>query len=160
MAVAILLYKRPTDPLPINPADAAAYLAGARPSSSWLPFTVTLGVPLFCPLLCQQICNNMADRRCLSAAGQAGWRAAQQHLQQQLWQLMLQYGVPSGGKSKLEMSQQLPGSSIMSDPAHNPLAAAVEVTLGLELPARCLLFDGTSLVAVDMEECLQGVSLW
>jgi len=89
-------------------------------------------------------------------------------LHQQLWQLVVQYGALEGQQhlglraldpSALASSAASPGEAV----GHVQLPAGVEelvVSGEAELPACVLLFDGSSLLAVDAGDCLQGVRLW
>eukprot|EP00775_Hariotina_reticulata_P005967 gene5967-6206_t len=132
--------------------------------------SVHLGAPLFCPTLCQAVCRNMTSRKCLTAAGRAAWCTAQLMLQQQLWQLVGQYGALGAqhiGLSAREESLKTPSAVRPCSPGE--VGGHVQVPAGLEeivvsgeaeLPACVLLFDGSSLLAVDAGDCLQGVRLW
>lgn len=112
----------------------------------------------------------MTSRECLTAAGRAAWCTAQLVLQQQLWQLVGQYGALEGQHIGLrELEESLTTSSAVSPRSPDGVGGHVQVPAGLEelvvsgeaeLPACVLLFDGSSLLAVDAGDCLQGVRLW
>jgi hypothetical protein len=132
----------------------------------WVPLSLNLGVPLFCPTLCQQVCNNMSTAQCLTSSGRSAWRASQLQLQQQLWQLVGQFGTGSssnvGGSNQQEHVAALSGTAggvgqVEVQPAWQTAAGA---GASVELPSCGLLFDGRTLLAVDVGECLQGVRAW
>jgi hypothetical protein len=130
---------------------------------SWVPLSLNLGVPLFCPTLCQQVCSNMSAAQCLTPSGRSAWRTAQLQLQQQLWQLVGQFGAGSDS-SKAGLGKQQPaaasGGAAMQVELPSGWRAAAAAAGGVELPARGLLFDGRTLLPVDVGDCLQGVRAW
>jgi hypothetical protein len=123
----------------------------------WVPLSVNLGVPLFCPSLCQLVCDNMTHHQCLTPTGEAAWRNAQQQLQQQLSeQVGLADSSSSGGDRGAEGSKGGSSGVVQGGPLGHALAGGG----GVRLPSHSLLFDGHSLLPVDVSTCLQGAQLW
>jgi hypothetical protein len=108
----------------------------------------------------------MSAVQCLTPNGRSAWRAAQLQLQQQLWHLVAQYGAGSTG-SIGGLGQQQPATALSAaaggveqfelPPGWQTAAGA---GASVELPSCGLLFDGRTLLAVDIGECLQGVRAW
>jgi len=124
-----------------------------------VPLSVNLGVPLFCPRLCQLVCNNMAQQQCLTTAGQTAWRAAQQQLQQRLMQHV---GGTDRCSSRDSSVTGLHGQGVMMSAAEGLWSSGAGGMPGggVRLPSTSLLFDGHSLLPVDVSGCLQGAQLW
>lgn len=137
---------------------------GPQQKQPWVPLSVNLGVPLFCPTLCQLVCNNLLQQQCLTAAGQATWRAAQQQLQQRL---VAQ--IKAADSSNDDANFNSDGTGLQADglrAAAGGAGVAPDMCLmmtgvaGMKLPSYSLLFDGHSLLPVDVSSCLQAVQLW
>lgn len=137
----------------------------------WLPLSVHLGVPLFCPALCRAVCSNMAQQQCLSQWGQAAWTVAQQQLQHQLADAV---GLADSSSSSIVRAHSISSGTAaavgdVSDPG-GPVTSRGSVGGGgvgggmvgggVQLPGHCLLFDGHSLLPVDVSSCLQGMQCW
>jgi hypothetical protein len=128
----------------------------------WVPLSVNLGVPLFCPNLCQLVCDNMMQQQSLTPDGEATWRSAQQQLQQQLDEHVDWAHSSSRGAGSC---QQLPGGAAVGQGVHGVDKVGMNEAAGMAggdvtLPSHYLLFDGHSLLPVDVSGCLQGVQLW
>jgi hypothetical protein len=134
----------------------------------WVPLSVNLGVPLFCPTLCQLVCNNMAEQQSLTPTGEAAWRTAQQQVQQQLAQHVgLADSSSSGSRGPVGGvgREGQPGSRGELEGAYGVRRLSASVAAGMvgasvQLPSHCLLFDGMSLLPVEVSGCLQGAQLW
>lgn len=117
----------------------------------------------------------MAQQQTLTPAGEAAWRAAQQRLQR----LLAEHVSVADGQSSssgrgdgsegpdvwgCSSSSEVPavtgaGSGAAAQVSGACVAASM-VGGGVTLPSRSLLFDGHSLLPVDISSCLQGVQLW
>jgi hypothetical protein len=129
----------------------------------WVPLSVNLGVPLFCPTLCQLVCDNMAEQQSLTPTGEAAWRAAQQQVQQQLAQHVgladSSRGAVDGVGRVVQPLTRDKGTCGVKFGLSASVAAGM-LGAGVQLPSHCLLFDGMSLLPVEVSGCLQGAQLW
>jgi hypothetical protein len=121
-----------------------------------------LGVPLFCPSLCQLVCDSMMQQQSLTPDGEAAWRSAQQQLQQQLSEHV---GWAHSSSRDSGSCQKLPGVQAVGQGVHAVDRVGLSEAAGMAggdvtLPSHYLLFDGHSLLPVDVSGCLQGVQLW
>lgn len=104
----------------------------------------------------------MAQQQSLTPTGEAAWRTAQQQVQQQLAQHVGLADSSRGHVGGVGIEVQ-PGARNEGTCGVKVLSASVAAGMvggGVQLPSHCLLFDGMSLLPVEVSGCLQGAQLW
>ncbi|GBF94849.1 hypothetical protein Rsub_08021 [Raphidocelis subcapitata] len=150
----------PEAPSPSPAAGAAGAAAGGEAAGQWLPLAIQQGVPLHNLQLCRDVCAAAVAAEFLSPARRAQHAISSQLLHARLWHLIARSG--GGGGYAGAGGGGGGGAGAVSD-AGPETPASVAAGLGelaayAELPPGNLLFDGTDLRPLDLEDCQQGIA--